>query len=237
MDNFRPPQPLSLNENTAESWKLFKQKFSIFMEATECNKKTGEIQVVMLLKVVRDKRLQLFNTFSLSTEDKKDIKKVMEAFEQHCIPRKNQVFNRFKFFNRFQVECESFDTFYTELRKLVKSCEFGTQEDSLIRDKIILGVRDRGLQERLLRETEIKLDDAVKVCRSSELSKEQMKVMHEEKSDEINVNKIKVVHNKKPNNVKLGETMYKCKKCGNQHGPRECPAFEESELISLNEIE
>ena len=45
---------------------------------------------------------------------------------------------------------ECFDDFLADLRKLVRTCEFGELRDSLIRDRIVIGIRDEPTRRRLL---------------------------------------------------------------------------------------
>jgi len=61
----------------------------------------------------------------------------------------------FKFFTRIQQEGEKFDNFLAEIKKLSQTCDFGTMLDRMIQDKIVLGIRDKVLQERLLRKISI----------------------------------------------------------------------------------
>lgn len=46
------------------------------------------------------------------------------------------------FYNRNQEEGESFDDFLTYLKKLEIHCEFGSESDSMIRDRIVFGVEN-----------------------------------------------------------------------------------------------
>jgi len=55
------------------------------------------------------------------------------------------------------------------------SREFGLQEDSMIRDRVVLGCPDARLQERLLREPDLSLSKAVDLCRAAEVTKAQMR--------------------------------------------------------------
>ena len=50
-------------------------------------------------------------------------------------------------------------------------CEFGTLKESLIRDRIVAGIKDAKVRERLLRETDLSLDKAISICRASEATK------------------------------------------------------------------
>jgi len=44
---------------------------------------------------------------------------------------------------------ESFDSYVTRIRKFASSCKFGTLTDELIRDKLVIGIIDRGTKEKL----------------------------------------------------------------------------------------
>ena len=52
----------------------------------------------------------------------------------------------------------------------------------MIRDKIVFGVRDNAVQERLLREADLSLERAVDICRTVETSKMQYQAMSSSQS-------------------------------------------------------
>jgi len=56
-------------------------------------------------------------------------------------------------------------------------CEFGPQEELIIRDKIVFGVRDERSKERLLRKGEVTLQKALDICHVPESSRQQLDVM------------------------------------------------------------
>ena len=45
------------------------------------------------------------------------------------------------FHTRVQSEGETIDSFTTDLRLNSQSCEFGSLQDSLIRDRVVVGIR------------------------------------------------------------------------------------------------
>ena len=64
--------------------------------------------------------------------------------------------------------------------------------DSLIRDKIVLGVQDKKIQIRLLRKTDLSLHKATSICRAAEEVKVQTKEMQSNKTDMVsNVDLVK----------------------------------------------
>ena len=75
------------------------------------------------------------------------------------------------------------DDYVTELKARSQHCEFGDLRESLIRDKIVLGVQDKKIQERLLRETDLSLDKAISIRHAAEGVKVQAKEMQSNKTD------------------------------------------------------
>lgn len=85
------------------------------------------------------------------------IEKVLLKFEEHCELKKNVSYERYKFFSRAQESSESIDQYVMILRKLCETCEFGTMKNSLIKDRIVLGVNNTKTRERLLRVPDLTL--------------------------------------------------------------------------------
>lgn len=90
----------------------------------------------------------------------------MAKFEGYFVPSQNVTFERYKFFTHDQRQGVPFDQYLAELHTLSKTCEFETLKDSLVRDRIVCGINDNGLRERLLREDKLTLDKCVTVYSS-----------------------------------------------------------------------
>lgn len=175
MEIFKAPAELSLIGNLKENWRKFKQHYNIFMTATNRYKEPKETQVAILLSLLGEAAIETYNTFDMADEDKKEVAKVMKAFEDYCNPRKNIVYERYVFYSRNQGENEPFDQFLTDISKLIKSCEFDVEPtvDSILRDRIVLGHHDRELQERMLRMEKLDLKGAIEICRVHEVTNKQ----------------------------------------------------------------
>lgn len=144
-----------------------------------------------------------------------------------------------------QNQGESVDSYVTRLRKFASSCEFGTLTDELIRDKLVIGLNDRGTKGKLLREKSLTLDKAIDIARSKEITSKQLESMKSDTTappkEEVNlVGKQKGKDFKKQPNGKSKERKKcfsgkkkqkvdpgnrKCKNCGTQHKRNECPAY------------
>ena len=121
---------------------------------------------------------------------------------------------KYMFWKTTQTHDKTIDSFVTSLRHRAKSCEFGTQEESLIRDRLVLGCLDQRLQKRLLRETDLTLEKAINLYCIAETTKEQLKTLQME----TNFNVCVLTSAKRNINIKS------CSHCGAKHAPCSCPA-------------
>ena len=77
-----------------------------------------------------------------SPEQMKDMDIIFQKFEKYYVGETNETYERYCFNKRDQNQNESVDAYATALRTLAKKCNFGQLEDDLIRDRIVMGVRD-----------------------------------------------------------------------------------------------
>ena len=135
------------------------------------------------------------------------------------------MFERYRFWECKQQEGETIDQFITELRTRARSCEFGDQHDSMIRDRIVFGVRDSRLKERLLRESsELTLEKAASICRAGEASSSQVKEL-EDSDKSVSVHWVKNKFDSRHPKLACSKLPFNCSKCGTKHLPKSCPAF------------
>lgn len=116
-----------------------------------------------------------------------------------------------------------FDAFVTELKKAVKSTDY-KEKDEMVRDRIVMGIRDKSTQEKLLREADLTLEKAINFCRAVEISKSQSKVLQNESlvsavDKKSNPGRSKGVY------VKEEEIKNQCVYCGLKHVKGRCPAY------------
>jgi len=152
-----------------------------FRALYDANNKASEVKVAILLHVLGEEAVEKFNTFTLTQEEKKKYETVITAWENYCVPKTNESVERHIFFARNQKEEESFDAFLTDLKKLSASCGFGTLKDSLIKDRIISGITNKNLKDRLFREETMTLEKCIKMCKTTELATEQLKILEEDR--------------------------------------------------------
>ena len=100
-----------------------------------------------------------------------------ERFENHFIVKRNVIFERAKFNSRNQRAGESVDSFITDLYGLARHCNFGALKEELIRDRIVVGLQNRELSQKLQLDPNLTLEKATNLARQRETVKQQQNIL------------------------------------------------------------
>ena len=149
--------------------------------------------------------------------------------------RCHMTYERYVFNQRTQQPSESIEDFVADLRKLAKSCAFELLEDSLICDRIIVGIRDDPTRRRLLQQKNLTLADAIEACKASEATSRRLRKMGgSEEVDALNSSSsMPRRRRRKPSTARDKSTHRdpsvgrRCQYCDPQHGNQKesCPAY------------
>ncbi|PFX11501.1 Retrovirus-related Pol polyprotein [Stylophora pistillata] len=177
-----PPPPLDIHDHSAsEKWKKFELAWRNYALVTELNKRAEPVQVTTLLTVIGGEARDVYSTFTGWGEgENQKIEPVLRKFAEYCEPRRNVPFERYRFNQRMQEAGESYDHYKTSLRKLPEGCDFNTITlEEILRDRLIFGINDGKVRERLLREAGLTLAKTDEICRAAESMRAQMKMVGE----------------------------------------------------------
>ncbi|XP_061722995.1 uncharacterized protein K02A2.6-like [Cydia pomonella] len=235
-NNIKPPKQfiINSNEDVAKAWRLWLQQFEWYAIATNLEEKKPAVQVAVFMACIGPDAVVIYNTFNLSSDEKLQLQTIKDKFTNHFTPKINESYERYIFNTIIQKEGQPFDEFLTELKSKVKNCEYGTLEDSLIRDRIVIGVRSDSLREKLLAEHDLTLQKTIDLSRSAEQVKMQVKTMKQAPTvDAVTWNSQNTNIKKKEDNIKMNnkkredksEETFHCGRCDTIHGRRNCPAF------------
>ncbi|XP_061725642.1 uncharacterized protein LOC133531440 [Cydia pomonella] len=173
-----PPLPFKFENNLVnvtsgnlcKEWDKWKKAFLIYYEACEIAKKPQKVQINILLHIIGDKCREVYDQFS---EESKTVDELLKKFDEFFEPKKNLAVERHKFFTRNQQEFESIEQYVFELNVMAAKCEFKDLCSDLVRDRLICGIQETSLRERLLRESDLTLQKAIEICRLAEISRAQ----------------------------------------------------------------
>ncbi|KAF0710957.1 Uncharacterized protein FWK35_00037749, partial [Aphis craccivora] len=185
--------------------------------------------VARLLNLIGSDGVKIYRTFNIDPKEE-TVNVIFDKLEEYCTPKRNEVMEHYKFFMRKQESSETFDKFYADLRDLIKSCDFGKSEEKLLRTQIFLGISDKDLQGKLLREdlNLIKSENKIDVIEKKNVNKFNSTDYHRRKQQQEHVSEqFGREHSKKMSKEKGNVKTYKfnCYKCGKVHSINECPAY------------
>jgi hypothetical protein len=104
---------------------------------------------------------------------------VKQRFDKYFVVRYNTIYERAKFNMRSQGAEESIDSFITDLYKLSEHCNYGSLREELIRDRLVVGIRDPRLSEKMQLNRELTLADAMDMARRTAQVQSQSKELHD----------------------------------------------------------
>ena len=166
----------------------------------------------LFLSVMGSSTYRLIRTLIAPTKPSaKSYKDLCELVEGHVAPKPIVIAERYNFYKRTQKEDENVSDYLAELRRLSETCDFGTFLEQAIRDMLVIGLKDRNAQKKLLSEKELDVKKAFEISLSYEMASKHIDAFHQD-SDRAD-RSVKKVH----------RTREECFRCGrNNHSPDDC---------------
>ena len=120
----------------------------------------------------------VLSSTDITAEEKQTYASVIAKFDSFFKVRKNVIFEGARFNSRCQKDGESVEQFITSLYQLVEDCEYGALKDQMVRDRLVVGLRDLALSQRLQMDPDLTLEKAKTLSRQQEAVKEQQGLLH-----------------------------------------------------------
>ena len=182
MASYQMPPPKNFSFSKPKEWPKWFRRFQRFSQASGLSDKSSESQVNTLVYTMGDAADDILSSFGLTDDEKKDYDTVVEKFDRHFVKKRNVIFERARFNQRKQEEGESVDDFVTALFCLSEHCQYGNLREEMIRDRIVVGLRDSSLSEKLQLEADLTLEKALAFAQQGEWVKNQQKVVKADSS-------------------------------------------------------
>ena len=224
------PERMNCNGDISTNWKTFREAYHDYLIATGLDQKDKKIQIATLKSLMGTEYKKILKRLQLSAEDMKDPKIILDKLQDHFVPERNILYERYIFHNTEQQAHETIDQFVIKLRQLAEPCKFGALEDEMVRDRLVLGCKDSAARTRLFREKDCNLKKSIESLRISEATSEQLKKIQKEGTQEpVNFVKKEVAKKlsaqKQPEGPRTGSTGQgrqskegrECRYCGGLH--------------------
>ena len=245
-DGFRRPDPLVFDGNVAESWRRFEREYEIFIAAAHSDK-SAKTRAYILLNLAGTEAIERERAFTYApavmgqdnavitpAESREDPECLMRKFREICSPVTNVIMERHNFNTRYQKPGETTEAYVSTLRNQAKTCNFGALQDELIRDRLVCGISSDSVRRSLLKETDLTLVKAVRICQINELTEQHSKALSAPKQattassvDAVQIRSSKYRGRMKYTKSENSSMITSCKNCGGTHPAKreQCPAF------------
>ena len=221
------PLPDRFNFTSPDTWPAWVRRFGRFRIASGLSNRPANDQISTMVYAMGDQAEDVVNT--LHVPDDASYEQLKQTLDAYFGVRRNLVIEKAKLNRRTQHPGECVDVFVQDLFRLAEHCDYGVLREQLIRDRIVVGVIDNALSDRLQAQADFTLDQSVQLSRQAEARKLQRNVVRGGDT-KFNPTAVEFV---KPGQRSTGKhsaatTKYhagKCKWCGQQqHDRKVCPA-------------
>ena len=223
-----------------DAWPKWKRRFQQYLTATGLDKEEDARKINTLLYCLGEESEDVLTSTNITEADRKQYDSVVEKFDSFFNVRRNVIYERARFNRRDQLEGESAEQYITCLYSLIETCEYGTFKEEMLRDRLVVGIRDAAMSQKLQMDAELTLEKAKKAIRQKEAVYEQQRELQGDGSakDPIVVDEVR--HTRWRGQKTKGGSSYRpqpkrggtrgsqpCMRCGKTRHPTpdKCPAL------------
>lgn len=214
--------PEHFNFQKPEEFEQWIKRFDRYLLAANITNAVRKVNT--LLYCLGAKADDVLSTFGLTAQQMNDYDVVSQRFTEYFCVRRNVIFERARFNRRMQSRGESIEEFILDLYRLIGTCDYGDRSDEFLRDKIVVGIADIELSEKL------QADDQLTLARAKELIAKQSTLLRasETVAQADAVRSGNRPRSRNQSQAKRSDTRTKhkaCSRCGKSSHPiKECPA-------------
>ncbi len=213
-------------DETQESWETYVERVQHFFAANDVD---DEHKVPTLLSLIGSKTYSLLKDLLLPEKPAdKDFDEIVSTLQKHLNIKPLEIAERFRFYKRNQHEGESVLSYVAELRKLTTHCNFGSNLEETLRDRLVCGLSNEQIQKRLLAKSKLKFPKAVDIAVVMETATRDATEIHSELRQEKPLGLDKLTLNRPSNRLDNVPPTSVCYRCGaNAHVASECRSKKE----------
>uniref|UniRef100_A0A1B6KSV3 CCHC-type domain-containing protein n=1 Tax=Graphocephala atropunctata TaxID=36148 RepID=A0A1B6KSV3_9HEMI len=197
----------------------------------KANEVKDDNKVSILITVIGPKVLAvLSDIISPKKIDEKNYTELCKILEDHYSPKRLVVAERFMFYSRCQKPTETIAEFVVAIKHLASTCVFKTFLMDALRDKLVSGIQNEGIRQKLLSE-ELDFDQTFALALRLEQAEKQTGIFANQSVHDVS--KFSVKRNKNSVSAQIGKSSsvmqgfsgkIKCFRCASvDHKANGCP--------------
>lgn len=227
--NFNKPLPFDPHSDSSsvdQRWTKWVKKFEIYVVAADINNDIRK--KALLLNLAGEEVSEIFDSLP---ETGATYQQALTVLNNYFKPKKNILFEIYKFRQAKQEPTETLNEFYARLRNLSATCEYenANNANNEIKIQILVGTTSESLRKKILKEGTITLESILEFGRTDEVVEGQAAAL----ANNENVMKVRTTtinqHKKKPWKSAEHKAIpnRSCQNCGgnwHKNGLSTCPA-------------
>lgn len=157
-----------------------------------------------------------------------DYHSIVEAVKNHINPKPSELYSRYVFSKRDQHDGESVADYVTALRKLSENCGFSDKQlplDIMLRDRLVFGISDSTVQQRLLAEKNLTFATAYDLAVTAESAAKHQRAIGSQRHESPDITaKVDTQRLKKGQDEKVSsaQSERRCFRCLGNHAGYRC---------------
>ena len=157
-----------------EAWTSYAERLEFYFTAndiTEAVKKRA-----ILITALSPSTFELLRSLIQPAKPmEKTYAQLVKQLADHYHPKPSEIVQRFKFNTRDREPSESVSAYVAALKALAEHCKYGDSLNSMLRDRLVCGVRDSVIQKRLLQEADLTFQKAFEMAQGIEAATKNAK--------------------------------------------------------------
>ena len=213
-------------DSDKETWTAYTERLQEYFLANDVD--VAEKQRAILLSVCGAATYQLIRDLvSPARPNTKTFDEIVQLVQDHHQPPPSFIVQRYNFNMRNQEEGETISAFIAGLRRLSEHCRYEAMLEDMLRDRLVCGVRDKRIQQRLLAEpaADLTFQRARELALATETATRNSQDLQASKSPTVKTEPLlKIQHQNisQTSATDIGRGTSACYRCGGDHLHKDC---------------
>lgn len=163
-----------------DDWKLYVERLEQYFVVNDIQQ---DLHVPTLITVMGAESYELLVNLCTPNKPKtKTFEQLSEIMSKHLQPKPSELAERYKFRHRTQKGGETIAEYVAVLKKMSKTCEFGSWLEESLRDQLVCGIASENIRQRLFAESGLDFAKAYKLAASMESAEKDAAMVEGPKS-------------------------------------------------------
>ena len=168
----QPPDPLDFRN--PDDWPRWRRQYQQFRGLSD---ESASKQICTFLYYLGEEVESVLASTNATALDRRDFDRTIARFDAYFKVRKNVIYELARLNRRNQQSAETAEQYIMALYALSEHCDYGNMTEEMIRDRLVVGIRDIALSEKLHVNPKLTLGSAKKATRQRATVREQQQTV------------------------------------------------------------